>query len=1044
MDNETGISERGHVEIPFMKQLKASGWTTIDLSDIDKHDPTKSNRDTLAQVIMPSELKAAFLRVNPWLSSAQADDLVIEMQSYSSRKLLDANIEVFDRLTGVALSRDDETTGETNKRVNVIDFSEVDTFNPTTLKNSFIAVSQFKVQISGMENYIIPDIVLFINGLPLVVIECKSPAIPDPIHQGIEQLLRYQDRRNAKTAEGVLELFYFNQFMVSTSFYEAKYSTITGSHSHFVEWKDPYPYKFNDIIANRAPSSQEILVKGMLSPGHLLDIIQNYDVYKDDDEGRTIKVVARYQQYRGARKIIERLRSNNSSTAKGGTVWHTQGSGKSLTMMFVIRKMYHSSDLNNFKIVLLLDRTDLQNQLKKTSSSVKYNCKVAKSIDGLKEQIKNTASDINIAMIHKFGERDERTVFPVLNTSDRILIMIDEAHRSQYKELAANMWQAMPNSVKVAFTGTPVDKTTNTFGGYIDTYTMRQAVEDDVVVPISYEGRATESSISNPEAMNNKFADIFGMEINEDTQKRVDHATLLGYLENATVIRNKANDMLDHYINSVFPNGFKAQVVASSREAAARYKKVFEELLPLKIAGLREHNPNNIDIELLVKLKVGCVISASNNDEPHLKELADESKNQKIIDGFKMSFKETDNKGHDSNYGIIVVKSMLLTGFDASIEQVMYLDQIIKNHNLLQTIARVNRKCGADKKFGYLVDYIGLVKHLKEALAEYADADVRETLDVLQDQQESLDKLHSIYLNFLQFIKDKVKVKSLSEANSIIEALVAEQKLREEFNAHFRMLTKMFDRVLPNPAALRYKEAYRTLAFIRQSVANLCRDTRFSIKDVSKKVRAIIEEYLVVHGVDPKIPPIEILSDEFGVQTKEKSIRTKCDELTYAIKEYINVNHCKDPELFDRMSEKLERLLKQFKDNWGDLYIALDQMRQNDIRNGRKRENTFGFEPQHEMPFFALFKREVFGNKEYNEFTEEEFKALKDLTSDVLKTVKLNTAMVNFWSNISQQNNLRQHIIEQLLKSFRKEFNQRKAIAQKIMELAYCHYGRNQ
>lgn len=1041
--------ELRYVETPLMEQLKAIGWKTIALNDSEKHDPEKSYRKLLSEVIIEKELKDALLRINQWLTEEQADDLILEMQKYPSRILLDANTDVFNRMT-IGLSCDDEKSGETNKPVKIFDYSDIDSFNPKTTKNSFLAISQYKIQIPGTEMHIIPDIVLLINGLPVVTIECKAPDIPDPIYEGIEQLLRYQDRRGSKTPEGVQELFFYNQFMVSTCFQEARYSTITGKQSHYIEWKDPYPYKLSDIVEGRAPSSQEVLVKGMLAPENLLDIIQNYDVYKEDDEGNTIKVVARYQQFRGSRKIIERLRRNGTTFEKGGTIWHTQGSGKSLTMMFTIRKMYNSADLNDYKIVLLLDRTDLQKQLYKTSSSVNYNCNVASSISGLRELIKNTASDITIAMVHKFGERDEEANFPVMNKSSKILLMIDEAHRSQYSELAANMWKSMPNSIKVAFTGTPINKTVETFssdGKYIDTYTMRQAVEDEVVVEIKYEGRATESEITDPESMNNKFADIFGMVDTEEKQKILNHSIVKGYLENWTVIRNKANDMLEHYINTVFTNGFKAQVVAYSREAAYRYKTVLEELLPIKIAGLKENNPNNVDVAVLERLKVACIISAGANDEPYLKEFADESKNDKIIEGFKMPFGETDEKGHDSSFGIIVVKSMFLTGFDAPIEQVMYLDQVIKDHNLLQAIARVNRTCGSNKKCGYVVDYIGVTKHLKEALSNYADADIEETLDVLKNHDEDIDKLHSAYLNFMQFIKKKLNAESLSETAVIVEELISDSALREEFNAHFRLMSKLFDRVLPDPEALQYKDNFRVLSFIRQTVANSCRDSRFSMKDASKKVRAIIEEYLAVLGVDPKIAPVSILSDEFDVKNKEKSTRQKSDELTYAIREYINVNHPKDPEFFDRMSEKLEKLLQLFKDSWVELCEALEKMRREDIIGGREREETFGFEPKKEMPFFALLKKEIYGSKEYTALSEAEFNALKDITTDILERIKKETSAINFWGNISLQKQLRTYIINQLLKNeyFRSVpsfFENRKAIAQKIMELAYCHYGR--
>ena len=284
------------------------------------------------------------------------------------------------------------------------------------------------------------------------------------------------------------------------------------------------PYKLRDINPNGKPSAQEIAVAGMLEPAHLLDIVQNFIAYKDEDSGIRVKLVPRYMQYRGANKIIERLR-NSAKGEKGGTLWHTQGTGKTLTMMFVIRKMYNSFDLNNYKVVLIVDRKDLQTQMFKTTKTVKYAVNTADSIEGLKKLIANTASDVTVAMVHKFGDvekdkdkkksgtleqRTSASTFPILNTSDRILVMIDEAHRSEYSELAANMWKSMPNSVKVAFTGTPITKTVDNFGGYIDTYTMKQAEEDGIVVEIKYEGRATDSEITDHDAMNHAFIDIFG------------------------------------------------------------------------------------------------------------------------------------------------------------------------------------------------------------------------------------------------------------------------------------------------------------------------------------------------------------------------------------------------------------------------------------------------------------------------------------------------------------------------------------------------------
>lgn len=1036
-------SELQYVETPLLKQLMRLGWSVKALDDAEKHLPESSFRSSLRQVIIPSKFKDALRRLNPWLEDDQIDALCDQMQTYDfpTQKLLDNNICVFDRLMD-GLSAYNEETGD-DETVKLIDWDDMEHFDPATSKNDYLAISQYKVRIPGTEEHIIPDVVLFVNGMPLVVIECKAPDIAEPIAEGIEQLMRYQNRRGSQELEGVPELFYFNQFVVSTCFHDARYATITGKKSHFIEWKDPYPYKLSDIGTDVMPSSQEILVAGMLEPSHLIDIVRNFTVYKETDEGKTVKVVPRYMQYRGTKKIIERIRNDNA----GCTLWHTQGSGKSLTMMFVIRKMYNSADLNDYKIVLIIDRTDLQKQIFETSRTIKYPVNKAGSIEHLKRLIANDASDVTIAMVHKFGDTSGKTEkFPVLNTSEKILVMIDEAHRSEYSELAANMWRSMPKSIKVAFSGTPITKTVETFGGYLDKYTMRQAQEDGVTVEIKYEGRATDSEITDHDAMNRKFVDIFGYMETEEQEEIMGKYTARGYLEANEIIREKAEDMVEHYITTVFQNGFKAQVVGVSKEAAHRYKVAIESVLRRRIVELRQSNPYNIDIDKLEKLKVACIISATANEEPHLKQYGDESKNQKIVDGFKAPFGTVGKEGGDGNYGIIVVTAMLLTGFDAPIEQVMYLDKVIKNHNLLQTIARVNRTCGADKKCGYLVDYVGVTNHLRTALAEYDDSDIDETIASVKDKAQDVSALNDAFNAIVAFIREKVGYADISNTVPIIEELVADDELREEFNALFGQLSRMFDRVLPDPAALEYSDDFRLLSFIRESVAKATRDPLLSMKDASKKVRAIIEEYLQVNGVDVEIEPVSLLSDDFlnDVKAKGRSDRAACDRIKYAVRQYINVNTPKDPELFTRLSERLEAILQEFRDNWADLRDALEHLRE-DIVEGRARENTFGYDPEHEMPFFAMLKTELYGNVEYADIPEDSFDALKDLTNDVLQRLQIDASVTNFWNNESMKNSLRTFIINKLLGPEIKQrvpniFSRRKDIAQKLLELGYQHF----
>lgn len=1060
-------SELKYVETPLLDQLKKLGWTVVQLDDSEKHDPQKSFRESFSEVVIVSRLKAALKRLNPWLNDVQIDDLCRQIQDYPHplKQILENNEEVYDRITE-GLSADNEETGEVNCPVRLIDWTDVDGYDgPDATDNDFLAISQYKVRIPGKEEHIIPDVILFVNGLPLVVIECKAPDITEPMAEGIDQLMRYQNRRGAEEPEGVPELFYFNQIVISTCFHDCRYSSITGGVSHFMEWKDAYPYKLRDVNPNGKPSAQEITVAGMLEPSHLLDIIQNFIAYKDEDNGVRVKLVPRYMQYRGASKIIECLR-NADSGEKGGTLWHTQGTGKTLTMMFVIRKMYNSYDLNNYKVVLIVDRKDLQTQMFKTTKTVKYAINIAGSIDGLKDLIKNTASDVTVAMVHKFGESEKNkekkdkkksgsleqrtsvSTFPVLNTSDRILVMIDEAHRSEYSELAANMWKSMPNSVKVAFTGTPITKTVDNFGGYIDTYTMRQAEEDGIVVEIKYEGRATDSEITDHDAMNHAFIDIFGYLDDEEQLEILGKYTVRGYLEAQEVINEKAADMLDHYISTVFANGFKAQIVGVSKEAAYRYKKAIDDLLPKKIAELERSNPNHIDIEQLKKLKTACIISSGGaNEDQHLKQYTNESENEKIIDGFKAPFGETGLKGGEGNYGILIVTAMLLTGFDAPVEQVMYLDKKLTNHNLLQAITRVNRTCGANKKCGYLVDYVGITNHLKDALADYADADRDEIMASLRDKSKDIDALNTAYNEIIQFLNEKIGY-SLSQTSDIIEELCVDEELREEYNGSFSVMSRLFDRVLPNPAALEYSEDYKTLAFIRESVAKMTRNPRFSNKDASKKVRAIIEEYLTVNGVDMEIAPVSLLSDDFlkGGE-KKKSDRAVSEEIKYAVREFININMPKDPELYARLSERLEQILEEFKNNWAELRKALEQLRR-DIKAGRAKENTYGYDASHEMPFLGLLKTEFYGKKTFEELSDEQMTVLKNLTDDVLSRFKQETEAVNFWNNVALQQELRTSIIKMLISPEIKKqvpdiVKRRKDIAQKLMELGYQHFGRN-
>ena len=1047
------LDEEHYVENTFLAHLKKLGWKIYrqnkdnyeDVKEIIEFnnfmEPIYGNslkfRESFREVILEKELRESIKRINPWIEDDQINEVIRRIATPQANSLLEANREIHELLLENISVQENRKTGEKSPTVKFIDFR-----NPEN--NSFIAISQFKVNIPGTEKHIIPDIVLFVNGLPLVVVECKSPATSDPINEAITQLMRYSNRRETK--EGNEKLFWYNLFMIATSNQVAKYGTITSDYEHFYEWKDPYPYSLSDISQDKTITSQDLLVQGMLSKNNLLDILHIFTLFVEDPKGGIKKVAPRYQQFRAVKKIVKRVKEGKTPEEKGGIVWHTQGSGKSLTMMQTVRAFYHDPELSNFKIVFVTDREHLEKQLKETSKSVGYTINHAYNIEKLKELLKTNTPDLIMAMIHKFQEKDLKKEFPLLNPSPNILVMIDEAHRTQYKLLGANLRKALPNSIKIAFTGTPIEKTELTFGEYIDKYGIRQSVNDGVTVEIVYEGRAHSAELSNEKAANAKFEEVFKYVDNEERRLILGRYTWQAYLEAEEVIKDKAKDMIEHYIKHVFPNKFKAQVVAVSRLAAVRYKKALEEALKEKIEELEKSNPDKVDLDTLKKLKVAVVISSSENDDPSIykKEYTDKHEQDKNIKSFKMPFDKVDESGISGDVGFIVVNEMLITGFDAPIEQVIYLDNVIRDHNLLQAIARVNRVY-KNKSCGFVVDYVGVLNNLKESLAIYADEDIEEISQVVVNISKSKDELKYTHSQIEEFFR-KYGIKSWRENIEECIDLLVDEEIRNEFIALVRRFNRAIDKVLPEPEALKYLKDLEIINFIKESARNRYRDEKLSIRDASNKIREIVEEYLISKGINPKIPPLPLLSDEFISKVKnEKSPKAIAEELKYAIKEHIEKHFEEDPEFYERFSDELNRVLEEYKERWELLAQELEKIR-NAIKRGREAEKTFGFDPRTEMPFFGLLKQMIFGKEiPIDQLREDDINLLVGLTQDVIEIIKNEIKLVDFWENYTKQKNLKSHIISKILVPKSKEkhllLEKRNEIAQRLLELAYHIYG---
>jgi len=1051
------MDEKNHVEEPFLRQLESMSGFRWKVLRLDNHQtPEETKRTDFTQVFMKNDLADGLKKINPWLEDDQVQEVIEKIIHFESDNLLQNNelaLELLLKGTSVAENR---ITGEKSPDVAIVDFDHPE-------NNSYVAVSQFKVRIQGTDNHIYPDIICFLNGLPVVVIEAKSPKAKEPIPEAIDQMMRYCEQRDY-SREGNKPLFYFNQFIVATCRNKAKFGTITTSiEKHFYRWTDPYPATIDELIdycnpqkdlfvdeqnndedleqAQRtSPNDQQRLVHGMLKPENLLSIIRSFSVFSTNSKGNIIRIVGRYQQFRAVKKTVHQLLNGTNKKERGGIIWHTQGSGKSLTMVFLIREMWLRPQLQSYKVILLTDRTQLDDQIKETASGVGFTINDPGSIAKVKEVLSANTSEIVSCMIHKFQERELLDAFPELNTSENILILTDEAHRSQYSLLGANLDRALPNATRIAFTGTPIEKTEETFGDYIDKYTMRQAIKDGVTLEIVYEGRTHNAEVQDKKGMDEKFEDVFSeYNLNERLQI-LGYATRDAYLEATETINDKAADMMRHYTAQVFPNGFKAQIVTCSKVAADRYQKAVQAELNIIVEKLKTENPNNINIAILENMKVEVVLSSSHNDPPDIKAHGDSSKNKAKIASFKIPFGE-EKDGINGEVGILIVCEMLLTGFDAPIEQVMYLDKVIIAHNLLQAIARVNRVDTEDKDVGFIIDYVGIGHHLKKALDVYFEKEQQEILDCITDPTELFNELEKTHKELWNIFKEQ-EIENLSDSDAFYD-LFYDEDIRFRFIDAYRKFMKAINNVFPRKEALVYvKEMFR-FTEINVLAGQHLRDSRMSMKGIPAKLRGITDEFLKSQGIEQKVEPISILDDNFFDNVKANRTKTKAAEVEHAIRHFIDINFSEDPELYASFAEALAEILREFRDNWEEIYMKLEELRRK-IKD-KENEPTYGLHRKKQMPFFRIFKKEFYENKP--ELNDDEISILVGVTKEVINKVKLEIGAIGFWRNITPQNRLKGEIVEILISQEQGLtniipglFNRRNEIASRIMELAKSNH----
>lgn len=1070
------MSEYTEVEKPFLQQLEKLGWHCIDQGSEIPQNPSPSLRQNFRQWILPEVFNQAVSQINrtndgrEWLTSKQLQDLHDQIARQPNRTLLEAN-EAIQKLLFKTQVDVNELTGEQDPVVQLIDFDRPE-------NNQFHAINQFRIDTPGcVKQFIIPDIVLFINGLPLIVVECKKggPTCANPMVEAFEQLQRYMNKRKATQQQGLKEgeprLFHTSMMLIRSCGLEADYGTFTSGEEHFFPWKTQWPA--DDKQAENM-TQQEQLINGMLTKPNLLSILRSSTVFMDTDAGPRIKVVCRYQQFRAANKILERLRNGQNTLERSGVVWHTQGSGKSLTMVFVARMLRASKDLNDYKILLVNDRVDLEGQLAETAKIIGGRIDTIESTQALRRDLSTDSSDINMVMVHKFQQREQSLplkvakalgtyqampsgkTFGEVNTSERIVLMIDEAHRTQGSDLGDNVFEAFPNAARIAFTGTPLiterhgeKKTHKRFGEYIDTYRLMDAVNDGATLQILYEGRTADSALNDKHDFETKFENLFNHKTDEELLAiKKKYGATGDILEAKARIDAIAKDMVNHYLEHIFPNGFKAQVVCHSKLAAVRYQKAIQNALQSKIDTLQASvEPSQDLIKKLHFLKVAVVVSGDGtNEAAYITEARKQAKAWNAVDNFCKSFDFDDPDKTYTGIAFLVVCDMLLTGFDAPIEQVMYIDKKITEHTLLQAIARTNRvKKG--KKRGFIVDYIGLTESLTDALTVYAAADEQKELaEGLKSITSEVPVIEERYRRLLQlFQTHKVaqveafvqgQLPNIEADAKVVDnavKLLKDEKLRADFDVYFKKFLMSMDIILPHQAAHPFRIPAKRFGYIQRVTKERYKDSSLNLGDAGAKVKDLINEHLISLGINPKVPPVELLADDFIEKLNKHAggnAEAKASEMEHALRKHCTVHHDEDPAFYKTLSEKVESLIDQHQEDWEKLAEELAKLR--DVALAGRKTGEEGMSKE-ATTFYEHIANEAFGGKVPSSAKQP----MKVLMESIVDTLQDSIGSIDYWNNADKQKQTRSKIKTALTMTGIAELKKnRERVAVEIMKLA--------
>jgi type I restriction enzyme R subunit len=1021
------------VENVVIELLTAQGYVYLSPEE------QETERQNLSDIVLRGRLKSAIEKLNPNIPEEAREQALREVLNLPSQNLVENNEAFHQMLTdgvGVEYQKNGETIGD---RVWLIDFE-----NP--LNNDLLVCNQFTV--IENEKTKRPDVVLLVNGLPLVVIELKNPADENAtVQKAFTQLQNYK--------KAISSLFYYNGVLVASDGLDAKMGALTAGWSRFMAWKTVDGVKEDK---NTVPQI-ETLINGMLRPDVLLDLVKQFTVFektkKEDSQTgltsvETVKKIAAYHQYHAVKKAVVSTKeaSQEEGSRKAGVVWHTQGSGKSLSMVFYAGKIV--LELDNPTIVVITDRNDLDDQLFDTFAGSKQLLRQepiqANNRAHLKKLLKTAGGGIIFTTIQKFSPEEISENFDLLSERKNIVVIADEAHRSQYgfgaKTLIKNgeaftkygfakyLRDALPNASFVGFTGTPIEKedasTPAVFGNYIDVYDIEQAVEDGATVRIYYESRLAKVHLK-AEEKEKLDAEVEQITENEESTakekakaKWTQLEAIVGHRERLKAV---AEDAVKHF--EIRQEAFegKGMIVAMSRRIAV---ELYEEIVKIR--------PDWHDIDK----KKGAikVIMTSSSSDPESWQLHNTTKQERKELGERL-------KDPSDPLKLVIVRDMWLTGFDAPCLHTMYIDKPMRGHNLMQAIARVNRVY-KDKPGGLIVDYIGIASDLKQALATYTESggqgtpalDQGEAIAAMMEKYEIVVQMFNGFDYKRYFFADtKEKMTIILEAQEHVLGL---EDGKNRFTKQVGLLSKTFALSVPSLPAMNIKDE---LGFFQAVKARL---TKFeptgsgkSDAEIETAIRQIVDKAVVVDGVIDifdaagiKKPDISILSDDFLEEIRDMKRKNLALELLKKIlDDEIKTRTKKNFIQSKKLSDMLDAAIKKYQNNLLTAAQVIEELINiaKEIKASDERGEDLGL-TEDEIAFYDALvlngsAKEVLGDD-----------TLRELARILVQKVKANTA-IDWTIKESVQAKLRV-IVKRILRQYGYPPDKQKLATENILKQA--------